>query len=402
MVYNLFILPIRFFILIYFFFSDKKHLSFSKFKIICLKIVIFFIGLYISNKIEESKTIIYFYNLLDNLKGLKVFTLQKVIEFICILMNRCFREFDIQILSILYEKKFKKQLFTFIFIIGSLFIYIISTLSYIFCVRSTLNDPKKSIYPLLFKINYIELKKCGKPIKKKNLMSQLNTDIFDRFFNFFVLFNVLITDYSTNQINNVKFYFTRFFYLFFFEIIFDYIKDIIVFRISYFDSKILKYISYEIPLYYIKLKENLLTKDEEFLKDKKLLIIGRQYKYDKFSSILSSDDIMCLTLQNGILIYCILIINSIFKKCKLNNIIFFIILISCEILREIICKGLLIYVKNFEEKHRKKMNEKSFKEELELYVNLQNNNKINQILKDFSSEQIQTNSKDTTNKHTKK
>ena len=151
----------------------------------------------------------------------------------------------------------------------------------------------------------------------------------------------------------------------------------------------------------MKLKRNLLTKDEEFLKDKKLLIIGRQYKYDKFSSILSSDDIMCLTLQNGILIYCILIINSIFKT-NININKFFILLISCEILREIICKGLLIYVKNFEEKHRKKMNEKSFKEELELYVNLQNNNKINQILKDFSSEQIQTNSKDTTNKHTKK
>ncbi len=202
--------------MIYFFFSDKKHLSLTKFKIICLKIVIFFIGFYISIKIEETKPIIYFYNTLDNLKGLKVFTLQKVIEFICILMNRCFRDFDIQIISILYEKKFKKQFFTFIFIIISLFIYIISTLSYIFCVRRTLNDPKKSIYPLLFKINYIELKKCGKPIKKKNLMSQLNTDVFDRFFNFFVLFNILITDYSINQINNVKFYFTRFFYLFFF------------------------------------------------------------------------------------------------------------------------------------------------------------------------------------------
>ena len=305
-------------------------------------------------------------------------------------MNRCFREFDIQILSILYEKKFKKKLFTFIFIIGSLFIYIISTLSYIFCVRSNLNDSKKSIYPLLFKINYIELKKCGKPIKKKNLIIQLNTDIFDRFFNFFVLFNILITDYSTNQINNVKLYFTRFFYLFFFEIIFDYIKDIIVFRISYFDSKILKYISYEIPLYYIKLKENLLTKDEEFLKDKKLLIIGRQYEYDKFSSILSADDIMCLTLQNGILIYCILIINSIFKT-NININKFFILLISCEILREIICKGLLKYVKDFEEKHEKKMSQKSFKEELELYVNFQNNTKTNQILKYFSSEQIGTN-----------
>ena len=385
--------------MIYFFFSDKKHLSLTKFKLISLKILIFLIGLYISIKIEETKPIINFYNILDNLKGLKIFTLQKVIEFICILMNRCFREFDIQIISILYEKKFKKQFFTFIFIISSLFIYIISTLSYIFCVRRTLNDPKKSIYPLLFKINYIELKKCGKPIKKKNLMSQLNTDIFDRFFNFFVLFNILITDYSINQINNVKFYFTRFFYLFFFEIIFDYIKDIIVFRISYFDTKILKYISYEIPLYYMKLKRNLLTKEEEFLKDKKLLIIGRQYEYDKFSSILSADDIMCLTLQNGILIYCILIINSIFKT-NINIIKFFILLISCEILREIICKGLLIYVKDFEEKHKKKINEKSFKEEFELYVNLQNNNKTNQILKYFSSGNIGTNSKDTTNKHT--
>ncbi len=373
----------------------------TKFKLISLKILIFLIGLYISNKIEETKPIIYFYNILDNLKGLKIFTLQKVIEFICILMNRCFREFDIQIISILYEKKFKKQFFTFIFIISSLFIYIMSTLSYIFCVRRTLNDPKKSIYPLLFKINYIELKKCGKPIKKKNLMSQLNTDIFDRFFNFFVLFNILITDYSINQINNVKFYFTRFFYLFFFEIIFDYIKDIIVFRISYFDTKILKYISYEIPLYYIKLKGKFLTKEEEFLKNKKLVIIGRQYEYDKFSSILSSDDIMCLTLQNGILIYCILIINSIFKS-SINFITFFILLISCEILREIICKGLLKYVKDFEEKHEKKMSQKSFKEELELYVNFQNNTKTNQILKYFSSEQIGTNSKDKTNKHTKK
>ena len=110
---------------------------------------------------------------------------------------------------------------------------------------------------------------------------------------------------------------------------------------------------------------------------------------------------MCLTLQNGILIYCILIINSIFKS-NINFITFFILLISCEILREIICKGLLKYVKDFEEKHEKKMSQKSFKEELELYVNFQNNTKTNQILKYFSSEQIGTNSKDKTNKHTKK
>jgi accessory gene regulator protein AgrB len=78
----------------------------------------------------------------------------------------------------------------------------------------------------------------------------------------------LITDYSINQINNVNSILLGFI-TFFFEIIFDYIKDIIVFHVSYFDTKILKYISYEIPLYYMKLKGNLLTKEEEFLKDKK-------------------------------------------------------------------------------------------------------------------------------------
>ena len=375
----------------YYFFFFRKKVSLVKFKLIYIKILTFFTGLFICNKIEETKPIIYFYDILDNYKGLKIFTLQKVIEFICILMNRFFREFDIQILSIIYEKKLKNKIFTYLFIIVCLSINIISILSYIFCVNRILNDPKKSIYPLLFKINYIELKKCGKPIKKKNFMSQLNTDIFDRFFNFFVIFNILFIDYSNNKILDYKFYFSRISYLFFFEIFFDYIKNYVIYRISYFNSKILKYVSYEIAVYYFQLKENIFTKQnltekEQFLKNKKLYIIGKQYKYDKFSEILPSDDIICLTLQNGMLIYCIILINSIFKKANSNFYSFIIFLLTGGILRKLLNKSIYDFMINFEKNHRKKLEEESLKEELKLYVNDPKNNTTH-LLKYLKSNQ---------------
>ena len=243
-------------------------------------------------------------------------------------------------------------------------------------MKSILNDPEKSLIPLLFKLNYIELKKCVKPLKKKNFFNQICIDIFDRFFNCFVLFFILVTDYSNNKniILNNNFYLKRFLFVLLFEILFDYLKDLIVFRVSLFNPKILKLMSKELIIYYemlINEKENEIEKNFE---NKTLILIGKQYKYHKYVNYI--DDvgiIMTMTIQNNIIIYSIFIVVLIFDeifKFFMLKIYLIVVLVVIKILNEKFIEFLL-NKKNFNNNNKKIIDFN----EIELYVNAKEENK---------------------------
>ncbi len=247
---------------------------------------------------------------------------------------------------------------------------------YIFSVKSILNDPEKSLIPLLFKLNYIELKKCVKPLKKKNFFNQICIDIFDRFFNCFVLIFIFISDYSNNKNNH--FYLNRFLFVLLFEILFDYLKDLIVFRVSLFNPKILKLMSKELIIYYEMLikkdkKENEIEKNFE---NKTLILIGKQYKYHKYINYI--DDIgiiITMTIQNNIIIYSIFTFVLIFDVFKLFmlKIYLILVLVIIKFLNEKFIKYLLNKKNNFNNNNNKKIIDFN---EIELYVNAKEENKI--------------------------
>ena len=299
-----------------------------------------------------------------------------MIEFIIILLNRITKDLDIQIITIINEKKKKHKFFSFIILIIIIHFYVLFFYLYIFSVKSILNDPEKSLIPLLFKLNYIELKKCVKPLKKKNFFNQICIDIFDRFFNCFVLFFILVTDYSNNKniILNNNFYLKRFLFVLLFEILFDYLKDLIVFRVSLFNPKILKLMSKELIIYYemlINEKENEIEKNFE---NKTLILIGKQYKYHKYVNYI--DDvgiIMTMTIQNNIIIYSIFIVVLIFDeifKFFMLKIYLIVVLVVIKILNEKFIEFLL-NKKNFNNNNKKIIDFN----EIESYVNAKEENK---------------------------
>ena len=168
-VYNLIILPIQTIIMTIQLFTFQTF-NMIRYKLHLMKIVLFIIGLLIKKYLERTYPLFYIQSKLGSLRGIKIFALLKIIEFITILLNRCHKDYEIQLLTIFNEKKIKHKIFSFAVLIGTLSLNMVAFWSYMISISLTLNDPSNAIYPLFFKINYIELKKCGKPIKKKNIM----------------------------------------------------------------------------------------------------------------------------------------------------------------------------------------------------------------------------------------
>ena len=354
----------------------KSENIYIKNKINLYKTILLIFGYFFYININNSIKIKNFCDYLHSLKLLKIFTLLKVIEFIIILLNRITKDLDIQILTIINEKKNKHKFFSFIILIIIIHFYVLFFYLYIFSVKSILNDPEKSLIPLLFKLNYIELKKCVKPLKKKNFFNQICIDIFDRFFNCFVLIFIFVSDYSNNKYNN--FYLNRFLFVLLFEILFDYLKDLIVFRVSLFNPKILKLMCKELIIYYEMLikKENEIEKNFE---NKTLILIGKQYKYHKYINYI--DDIgiiITMTVQNNIIIYSIFTFVLIFDVFNLFmlKIYLILVLIVIKILNEKFIKYLINKKNNI-----KNNNKKIDFNEIELYVNAKEENKIEKKIK---------------------
>ena len=328
----------------------KSENIYIKNKINLYKTILIIFGYFSYININNSIKIKNFCDYLHSLKLLKIFT---------------------QILTIINERKKKHKFFSFIILIIIIHFYVLFFYLYIFSVKSILNDPEKSLIPLLFKLNYIELKKCVKPLKKKNFFNQICIDIFDRFFNCFVLIFIFISDYSNNKNNH--FYLNRFLFVLLFEILFDYLKDLIVFRVSLFNPKILKLMSKELIIYYEMLikKENEIEKNFE---NKTLILIGKQYKYHKYINYI--DDIgiiITMTVQNNIIIYSIFTFVLIFYVFNLFmlKIYLILVLIVIKILNEKFIKYLINKKNNI-----KNNNKKIDFNEIELYVNAKEENKI--------------------------
>jgi hypothetical protein len=255
---------------------------------------------------------------------MKILTFIRIIEFLNILLNKFNKDYDIQLVSILYQQKKRKKLISFFILLIALFLNIVTYWSYMICLSIVLNDPSNFIYPLFMKLNFYEIKKSGKKQKKKKVFDVVTYEIYDRFFLFSCLFIVIFQNYSDNKINSHNFvdYFYRVFFLVGCEVVFDWLKDIIIFKISEIKPTLIKKITKELIFLHEKLKFNTFnTNGGSQNMDQEMVDLSYYLKHiditnlkftnkdnlHKYLNYLDYDNILCIELNNQILVHCIIV-----------------------------------------------------------------------------------------------
>ena len=191
--------------------------------------------------IIKSNMFIWLEEEFSQMKGIKLYTIFKIVEYVILLFNKFGYDMDIQILRIIFAKKIKHKLFSFLIMIFVIFLNLYVFNIFYFCTWLILNDIEKNFLLIYLKVNFIEFKRANKSFK--SIHSFLMNDIFDRFLNFFVLIFIVINGLIEQKIkidlNNI--YFKRICLYFISEFISDYLKGIITFKINNLNPKSIKY-----------------------------------------------------------------------------------------------------------------------------------------------------------------
>ena len=261
---------------------------------------------------------------------MKIFTFIRMMEFLNVLLNKFNKDYDVQLFSILTENKIKKKIINFILLLFSLSLNIVTFWSYMISLSIVLNDPNNFIFPLFIKLNYISLKKSGKQKKLSKILDVVLFEIYDRFFVFLSLFLVIIQNYSDNKINSHNFvdYAYRVFFLVGTEILFDWMKNIVTFKISDIKPSLIKSITYDMILMHEKCryrafhlngasncpssldesgKESTTSVYIKIIEQENLQFFNQKSEFQRYANILDADNIICLELQNNILIYTVIV-----------------------------------------------------------------------------------------------
>ena len=313
-----------------FFFLCKRKTKFSiKEKIYLLKIILIIIGLIMKYHIDNSNSFKWIKEELLIIKGIKLYSIFKIIEYILLLTNKFGYDLDLQLLSIIYSQKIKSKIFSIV--IYSIFLYsniYIITLFY-YCNWLIITDENKSFFPIYLKVNYIEFKQSNKSFK--SIHNYLSNDIHDRFLNYFVLFFISLNCYLDENINDKSLSFKKILVCFFSEFFYDYLKGIIIFKISNINSKNIKiFLKEEIAFY-----NNLKNKEKN---DKENYCFLKNTIYDTYSDNIELENIFPMVLNINIFPFCVIFLN--YFSLKIN--IFFVF--------KIILFSFLICLKKFNDK----------------------------------------------------
>jgi ABC-type multidrug transport system fused ATPase/permease subunit len=203
-----------------------------KFNISIIKIVLIIIGIIINKYIENSSEFLWLKNEFSQMKGIKLYSIFKIVEYIISLFNKFGYDMDLQIYKIIETKKLKQKIFSFIILLLFIFLNLYFFNIYYYCTWLILNDIEKNFFLIYLKVNFIEFKQANKSFK--SLHNYLANDIFDRFFNIFIMIFICIDGINENkiQINFNNIYFKRICLYFISEFISDYLKGIIAFKIN--------------------------------------------------------------------------------------------------------------------------------------------------------------------------
>ena len=309
---------------------NKKYQLFKKEKIYILKLLLLLLGIIIKSHIDNSYIFKWVKNELLEIKGMKLYSIFKIIEYMLLLINKFGYDLDLQLLKIINAKKTKQKIISFVFLVIYLYINIYLLVLFYYCTWLIIFDNNKGFMQIYLKFNYIKFKQSNKSFK--SLHNILSNDIHDRLLNYFILVFIFINGYIEGEvklnINNI--YLKRILFCFFAEFISDYIKGIILFKINNINPKAIKKFLKEEMIYYKELKNEEKNKEYNLLKNIKL--------YEQYSDIIDRENIICMFLNISILPFCILFLD------------FFVLQIKIFFLYKIIIFAFLICIKIFNEK----------------------------------------------------
>ena len=256
----------------------------------------------INYHIYNSSTYKWIKSELSIIKGIKLYSIFKVIEYLLLLSNKLGYDLDLQLLKIMDAKKIKHKILSFLICcIFSYFNYYIIILFY-YCTWLMIFDDNKSFIPIYLKVNYIEFKQANKSFK--SIHNFLSNDIHDRFINYFVLFIVFINcllDKNIKKINKIV-YFKRIFIYFIAELLSDYIKGIIIFKLSNSNSKNIKKFLKEEIIYYKKLTYKKKNNDESFNYLKNVDM------YESYLNDIESANVLIMALNVNVFPFCTILL----------------------------------------------------------------------------------------------
>lgn len=309
---------------------NKKYQLFKKEKIYILKLLLLLLGIIIKSHIDNSYIFKWVKNELLEIKGMKLYSIFKIIEYMLLLINKFGYDLDLQLLKIINAKKTKHKIISFVFLVIYLYVNIYLLVLFYYCTWLIIFDNNKGFMQIYLKFNYIKFKQSNKSFK--SLHNILSNDIHDRLLNYFILVFIFINGYIEGEvklnINNI--YLKRILFCFFAEFISDYIKGIILFKINNINPKAIKKFLKEEMIYYKELKNEEKNKEYNLLKNIKL--------YEQYSDIIDRENIICMFLNISILPFCILFLD------------FFVLQIKIFFLYKIIIFAFLICIKIFNEK----------------------------------------------------
>jgi hypothetical protein len=261
---------------------------------------------------------------LRSLSGMKIFAFIRIIGFFNFLISSFNMDYDIQLVSIIRQTKIRHKVISFIMLLVSLCLNIVTFWSYMIAITIALNDTNNNfIYAIFLKLNFIDIKKAGKSQKKNKLMDVLykgnyinNVELNDRFFLLLCLNLVTLQNYFENKINSHNFleYITRIIFIIGLDIVVCWVKVIMMFKFSNVKPNLLKVIFSEYSIFHEKLRYNCfnvnggksgnryLCKLEEF----DLSFVNKQ-KLQKYLGYLDYDCIILLEIKNNVLVPCIIV-----------------------------------------------------------------------------------------------
>ena len=274
-----------------------------------MKIVLIIIGVIIKDQIDNSSTLKYIKDEFSKAKGIKLYSIFKIIEYVLLLSKKFSFDLDLQLLKIIKAKKYKHKIITFIILCSFIYVNIYIIILFYYCTWLIINDNNKSFIPIYLKVNYIEFKQSNKTFK--SIHQFLSNDIHDRFLNYFVLFFVLVNGVIDNNIyidkNNI--FLRKILFCFLAEFISDYLKGIILFKISNINPKNIK----------IFLKEEIIYYNKIDIKDNKYLFLENSKLYESSLNIIDKENIFPMMLNINIYPFCIIFLHYFFIKIKIGH-----------------------------------------------------------------------------------
>ena len=260
--------------------------------------------------IIKSNMFIWLKDEFSKMKGIKLYSIFKIVEYILSLFNKFGYDMDIQLLRIINAKKIKHKFFSSLIIIIFIFLNIYIFNIFYFCTWLILNDIEKNFLLIYLKVNFIEFKQANKAFK--SIHNFLANDIFDRFLNFFIMTFILLKGFIENKIqidfNNI--YFKRICFYCIAEFISDYLKGIITFKINNLNPKCIKLFLIEEIYFYKELDNSKSDINSYFyLKDTNI--------YNSYTSFIHKESLICILLNINIYPFIIIFIREIFLKDKI-------------------------------------------------------------------------------------